>query len=57
MEKRKNPSLPAGRESQKAQRNVAAKAEQDAELVAVAAMAFADGLAVGTARAKKEKED
>ena len=40
-----------------AQRRVAAKAEQDAELVAVAAMAFADGLAVGTARAKQEKED
>lgn len=40
-----------------AQRSVAAKAEQDAELVAVAAMAFADGLAVGTARAKQEKED
>lgn len=39
------------------QRHVAAYAERDPELVAVAAMAFADGLAVGTARAKQEKED
>lgn len=40
-----------------AQRNVAAKAEQDAELVAATAMAFAAGVAVGEARAKQEKED
>ena len=40
-----------------AQRRVAAKAERDAELVAVAAMAFADGLAVRNASAKQEKED
>lgn len=38
------------------QRNVAVKAEEDAALVAVAAMAFADGLAVGEARARQDKE-
>lgn len=40
-----------------AQRKVAVKAERDAELVAVAAMAFGAGRAVTTARAQQEKEE
>lgn len=40
-----------------AQRKVAVKAEEDAELVAATAMAFAAGMAVGEARARQEKEE
>ena len=39
------------------QRSVAAVAEHDPELVAAVTTAFVAGLAIGTARAKQEKED